>query len=173
MRRKAASKRKILPDPKFGNLILAKFINHIMSEGKKSIAQEIVYGALEVAVDKLKTAKPAEGDEGESGGTRGGTDPVGVFLGVLEKVRPTVEVKSRRVGGSTYQVPIEVNDERGLALAMRWLKDAAAGRSEKSMMKKLAAEFVDAYHGRGSAMKKRDDTHRMAKANQAFAHYRW
>lgn len=172
MRRKAAPKRKILPDPKFGNLVLAKFINHIMSEGKKSVAQEIVYGALEIAMDKLKTTK--SDDEGDSGeGRRSAVDPVAIFMDVMDKVRPTVEVKSRRVGGSTYQVPIEVSDERGLALAMRWVKDAAMGRSEKSMMKKLAAEMVDAVHGRGAAMKKRDDTHRMAKANQAFAHYRW
>ena len=168
MRRRAAIKRKILPDPKFGNEILAKFINHVMLHGKKSVAEAIVYGAL---AELLKKAKVSD-EEGESGASSSAREMV-LFEKVLESVTPTVEVKSRRVGGSTYQVPVEVTPVRGRALAMRWLVDAAKSRSEKSMMRRLASEMADALQGRGSAIKKREDTHRMAKANQAFAHYRW
>jgi small subunit ribosomal protein S7 len=182
MRRRAAVKRKVLPDPKLGSEVLSKFINHVMLHGKKSIAEAIVYDALDMALSKVrsatkatdKKAKSEETDGGEEGGSTGGLSGVlDLFDMVLDKIRPNVEVKSRRVGGSTYQVPIEVNAARGTALAMRWLVDAAKKRSEKSMTLKLAAEMADACQGRGSAVKKREDTHRMAKANQAFAHYRW
>ncbi|OGT30591.1 MAG: 30S ribosomal protein S7 [Gammaproteobacteria bacterium RIFCSPHIGHO2_12_FULL_35_23] len=183
MRRKAAAKRKVLPDPKHGSELLSKFINHVMRHGKKAIAEGIVYEALEIAFDKVKHAKASdkkshqeESESGEGNGSGSMTAAVSVLElldAVLENIRPSVEVKSRRVGGSTYQVPVEVNGIRGTTLAMRWLVEAASGRSEKSMMRKLAAEIVDAYHNRGTAVKKRDDTHRMAKANQAFAHYRW
>lgn len=170
MRRRAASKRKILPDPKFGDEILAKFVNHVMRGGKKSVAERIVYGALDEALKKVKVDESGdEGGEGSSSKPR----EIRLFNKVLETIAPAVEVKSRRVGGSTYQVPIEVSPIRGRALAMRWLCDAAKNRSEKSMMYRLAGEMADALQGRGNAMKKRDDTHRMAKANQAFAHYRW
>lgn len=172
MRRRAAAKRKILPDPKFGDEILAKFINHVMRGGKKSIAERIVYGALDEALKKIKLSEVEGGEEGgETGGSA--AREIRLFNKVLETVAPAVEVKSRRVGGSTYQVPVEVSPSRGRALAMRWLCDAAKNRSEKSMMYRLAGEIADALQGRGNAMKKRDDTHRMAKANQAFAHYRW
>lgn len=167
MRRRAAIKRKMLPDPKFGDEILAKFINHVMSGGKKSLAERIVYGALEQALKKAKL------DDDDEGGEGGSVREIKLFNKVLEQVAPQVEVKSRRVGGSTYQVPIEVSPGRGRALAMRWLVDAAKKRSEKSMKYRLAGEMSDAVSGRGSAVKKREDTHRMAKANQAFAHYRW
>jgi len=169
MRRRAAIKRKILPDPKFGDEILAKFINHVMRGGKKSVAEYIVYGALDEALKKAKLED--SGDEGEASGAS--IRELRLFGQVLGAIAPSVEVKSRRVGGSTYQVPIEVSPSRGRALAMRWLVDSAKKRSEKSMMHRLAAEMVDSLQGRGNAVKKREDTHRMAKANQAFAHYRW
>jgi small subunit ribosomal protein S7 len=169
MRRRAAPKRKILPDPKFGDEILAKFINHLMLDGKKSLSESVIYGALDILTKKVKVGRDEE-DEGGEGGAR----ELVLFKTVLRNVAPTVEVKSRRVGGSTYQIPIEVTPARGRVLAMRWLIDAArARRSEKSMKDRLAAEMADAFNGRGSAVKKREDTHRMAKANQAFAHYRW
>jgi small subunit ribosomal protein S7 len=192
-RRKAAIKREVLPDPLYGSDRLAKFINVIMRRGKKSLAENIVYDALtevQRRLNKDKHGKKEGSGTGESEGGRssGGaakttttTKPVATNskegLDVLDKalnnVRPTVEVKSRRVGGATYQVPIEVAVDRGLALAMRWVVKAAKDRSEKTMVLRLAAEIMDAHEGRGTAVKIRDDMHRMAKANQAFAHYRW
>jgi len=154
-RRRVPPKREVLPDPKFGNTTLAKFMNHVMVSGKKSVAEKIVYGAL----DKLKE--------------RGAADPLEVFETALEAVAPSVEVKSRRVGGATYQVPVEVRPSRRSALAMRWLVDSARNRGEKSMALRLAGELSDAAEGRGAAVRKREDTHRMAEANRAFAHYRF
>ncbi|MBI4696942.1 MAG: 30S ribosomal protein S7 [Gammaproteobacteria bacterium] len=154
-RRHVAAKREILPDPKYGDLTVAKFINMVMERGKKSIAEKIVYGALEEMARKGK-----------------GT-PIDVFKQALGNVEPRVEVKSRRVGGATYQVPVEVRPNRRSALAMRWLVDAARKRGEKSMDRRLAGELMDAFDNRGSAVKKREDTHKMAEANRAFAHYRW
>lgn len=155
-RRRVVAAREILPDPKFGSQTIAKFINHVMVDGKKSVAEKIVYGALEAVVAKKDIA-----------------DPVAFFEDVLENVRPTVEVKARRVGGATYQVPMEVRPSRRTALAMRWLADAASKRSEKSMALRLAGELNDASEGKGAAIKKRDDVHRMADANKAFSHYRF
>ena len=154
-RRREIAKRAILPDPKYGDLRLAKFINTVMRSGKKSIAEGIVYGALDIITDKKKT----EGIE--------------VFKQALSNVRPMVEVKSRRVGGATYQVPVEVRDVRQMALAMRWIVEAARKRGEKSMVNKLAVELMEAAENRGTAVKKREDTLRMAEANKAFSHYRW
>lgn len=154
-RRRVAAKREILPDPKFGNTVLAKFMNHVMISGKKSVAEKIVYGAL----DKIQE--------------RTGNDPLELFEKALEAVQPAVEVKSRRVGGATYQVPVEVRPARRMALAMRWTVDAARSRGEKSMALRLAGELIDAAEGRGAAVKKREDVHRMAEANKAFAHYRF
>jgi len=154
-RRRVAAKREILPDPKFGNTVLAKFINHVMISGKKSVAEKIVYGAL----DKLQE--------------RGAAEPLELFEKALETVQPMVEVKSRRVGGATYQVPVEVRPSRRMALAMRWLVDSSRKRGEKSMALRLAGEIADAAEGRGAAVKKREDVHRMAEANKAFAHYRF
>jgi small subunit ribosomal protein S7 len=154
-RRRVAAKREILPDPKFGNITLAKFINHLMVSGKKSVAERIVYGAL----DKIQE--------------RTNQDPVDVFDKALETVQPMVEVKSRRVGGATYQVPVEVRPSRRMALSMRWMVDASRKRGEKSMALRLAGELMDAAEGRGAAVKKREDVHRMAEANKAFAHYRF
>lgn len=182
-RRKAAIKREILPDPLYGSELLAKFINVVMRKGKKSLAEHIVYDALNDAAKRLSKDKHGKKDAaGDSeGGSEGGGGKSVVYnkeaLDVLDKalhsIRPTVEVKSRRVGGATYQVPVEVNPARGLALAMRMLTKAAKARSEKTMVGRLAAEILDAIQGRGAAVKERDDMHRMAKANQAFAHYRW
>ena len=152
-RRREVPKRQILPDPKYGSELLAKFINMLMTRGKKSVAERIVYGAL----DKLS-------ERGE---------PLGVLEQALENTRPLVEVKSRRVGGATYQVPVEVRPVRQNALAMRWVIDAARARSEKSMAMRLAGELLDASQSRGNAVKKREDVHRMAEANKAFSHYRW
>jgi small subunit ribosomal protein S7 len=154
-RRRVAAKREILPDPKFGNVTLAKFMNHVMVCGKKSLAERIVYGALDMVRERTKR------------------DPVGVFEEALANVAPMVEVKSRRVGGATYQVPVEVRSSRQQALAMRWLVDYARARGEKSMAQRLAGELADASQGRGAAVKKREDTHRMAEANKAFSHYRF
>lgn len=174
-RRHRAEKREILPDPKFGDLVLSKFINNIMLDGKKSIAEGIVYGALEI-MDK-KGADIATEDEGDSEGqaSAGGAASKGlrVFHKALKKVRPQVEVRSRRVGGATYQVPVEVRNERAQALAIRWIIGAARNRSENTMVERLASELLDAANDRGTAVKKRDDTHKMAEANKAFAHYRW
>ncbi|PWR00054.1 30S ribosomal protein S7 [Leucothrix pacifica] len=154
-RRREVPKRIILPDPKFGSELLAKFVNTIMKDGKKSIAESVVYGALDAIAAKK------------------GTEGVQVLEEALDNVRPSVEVKSRRVGGATYQVPVEVRSSRQNALGMRWLVDAARKRGEKSMALKLAGELMDASEKRGSAVKKREDTHRMAEANKAFAHFRW
>lgn len=155
-RRRVVAAREILPDPKYGSQTLAKFINQVMVDGKKSVAERIVYGAL----DTVKTKKNIE-------------DPVAFFEEVLEAVRPMVEVKSRRVGGATYQVPMEVRPSRRTALAMRWLVEAAKKRSEKSMVQRLASELADATEGKGNAVKKRDEVHRMADANKAFSHFRF
>jgi len=154
-RRRVAAKREILPDPKFGSLILAKFINMVMVDGKKSVAERILYGALGMAQEKR------------------GADPMELLETALENVRPLVEVKGRRVGGATYQVPVEVRPARRNALAMRWLIEAARKRSEKTMAARLAGELMDASEQKGSAVKKKEDTHRMAEANKAFSHFRW
>ena len=154
-RRRVVAKREVLPDPKFHNQVIAKFINHVMVSGKKAVAERIVYGAL----DRVQA--------------RDGADPVETFDKALDAIAPMVEVKSRRVGGATYQVPVEVRPSRRNALAMRWLVDSARSRSEKAMAARLAGELMDAADGRGSAVKKREDTHRMAEANKAFAHYRY
>lgn len=154
-RRRVVAKREILPDPKYHNQIVAKFINHVMVSGKKALAESIVYGALTRIEDREKV------------------DPIETFEKALEAVAPMVEVKSRRVGGATYQVPVEVRPSRRQALAMRWLVDSARKRGEKSMAARLAGELFEASEGRGSAVKKREDTHRMAEANKAFSHYRF
>lgn len=154
-RRRVAAKREILPDPKFGSQTLAKFINMVMEDGKKSVAERILYGALDTVTTK-----------------RGG-DPMDTLEQALENVRPVVEVKSRRVGGATYQVPVEVRPVRRNTLAMRWLIDASRKRSEKSMAARLAGELMDAAEQKGAAVKKKEETHRMAEANKAFSHYRW
>jgi small subunit ribosomal protein S7 len=175
-RRNQAPKRKILPDPLFGSELLAKFINHVMVNGKKSVAEKVIYGAIETITQKQKgKAGSGEGSEGEGGSSSGGRSQRAVVFieEAISNVRPLVEVKSRRVGGATYQVPIEVRQDRSLALAMRWLVEAANKRSEKTMANRLAAELMDAQQGRGTAVKKREDTHRMAEANRAFAHYHW
>lgn len=183
-RRKAAIKREILPDPLYGSELLAKFINVVMRKGKKSLAEHIVYEALNDASKRLKKEKQGgKKDESDSGDSEGSSGKGKIVAGnkealeildkALNNVRPTVEVKSRRVGGATYQVPVEVDPTRGLALAMRMLTKAAKARAEKTMVGRLAAEINDAIQGRGAAVKERDDMHRMAKANQAFAHYRW
>jgi small subunit ribosomal protein S7 len=167
MRRRAAEKRAVVPDPKFGDELIARFINVVMLSGKKSLAERIVYGALEEVFKKQKSTETEGGEGGEGGAT------VAIFGRVLDQVCPTVEVRSRRVGGATYQIPVEVAPHRRLALGMRWMIQSARKRSEKGMMRRLAAEMGDALAGRGEAVKKREDVHRMAKANQAFAHYRW
>jgi small subunit ribosomal protein S7 len=154
-RRREVPKREILPDPKFGNVDLSKFMNVIMESGKKAVAERIIYGALEQIEKKV------------------GKDPVEVFMVALNNVKPMVEVKSRRVGGANYQVPVEVRPVRRMALAMRWLKESARKRGEKSMAQRLANELVEAAEGRGGAMKKRDEVHRMAEANKAFSHFRF
>jgi small subunit ribosomal protein S7 len=154
-RRRIAARREVLPDPKFGSVILAKFMNHLMVDGKKSVAEKIVYGALNTITE------------------RGNAEPLKVFEAALDNIAPLVEVKSRRVGGATYQVPVEVRPERRNALSMRWLVEYARGRGEKSMALRLAGEILDASQGRGSAVKKREDVHRMAEANRAFSHYRF
>ncbi len=169
-RRHRAEKREILPDPKFGDMVLSKFMNNVMLDGKKSVAERIVYGALEILDTKGKGVADEEG-ETESGKT--GSAGLRVFHKALKKVRPQVEVRSRRVGGATYQVPVEVRTDRGTAVAMRWIIGAARKRGENTMVERLANELLDAANDRGTAIKKRDDTHKMAEANKAFAHYRW
>jgi small subunit ribosomal protein S7 len=154
-RRHAAEKREVLPDAKYGDTVLTKFMNNLMVDGKKSIAERIVYNAFERVENRLKKA------------------PVEVFHEALELIKPSVEVRSRRVGGATYQVPVEVRPERREALAIRWLIEAAKKRNEKTMEERLAGELTDAVQSRGSAVKKREDTHKMAEANKAFSHYRW
>jgi small subunit ribosomal protein S7 len=154
-RRREITKREILPDPKYNNVLVAKFINNLLKKGKKSVADSILYGAFDIIEGKMKES------------------PVVVFERAVDNVKPVVEVKSRRVGGSTYQVPTEVSQTRRVALAIRWLINSAKSRSEKTMHEKLAAEFIDAASNRGSAVKKKEDTHKMAEANKAFAHYRF
>lgn len=178
-RRKAAPKRVILPDPKYGSELITKFVNCIMEHGKKSISEKVLYRALDVLADKLKIKHKTDqeggdtGGDGRSGGTSSGHPILEIFDKVLDSIRPTVEVRSRRVGGATYQIPVEVRADRSTALAMRWLIQAARQRHEKGFILRLAGEMLDAYEGKGNAIKKREDTHRMARANQAFAHYRW
>ena len=154
-RRRRPEKRVILPDPKFKDQILSKFMNNLMLDGKKSVAESIVYGAMDTMEAKAKT------------------NPVELFHSALDNVKPQIEVRSRRVGGATYQVPVEVRSERAQALAIRWLISAARNRSETTMSARLSAELLDAANNRGNAVKKREDTHRMADANRAFSHYRW
>jgi small subunit ribosomal protein S7 len=154
-RRHRAEKREIQPDPKFGNVVVTKFMNSIMYEGKKSVAETIVYGALEIIEGRTKQ------------------NPIQVFQQALDNVMPSIEVRSRRVGGATYQVPVEVRTDRRQALGIRWLIIAARERNEKTMTERLSAELLDASNNRGNAVKKREDTHRMAEANRAFSHYRW
>ena len=154
-RRHRAEKREINPDPKFGDLIVSKFMNNLMYEGKKSVAEGIVYGAMEKIQSKAKQ------------------DPLQVFHDALNNVAPAIEVRSRRVGGATYQVPVEVRNERRQALAIRWIIIAARGRNETTMVERLSGELLDASNNRGTAVKKREDTHKMAEANRAFSHYRW
>ena len=154
-RRHAAEKRVVLPDPKFGDMVITKFTNCLMLAGKKSVAEKIVYGALEIIEKKT------------------GQEPLKLFQEAIDNVKPSVEVKSRRVGGATYQVPIEVRSARRQALAIRWIVDLARKRSENTMTERLSGELMDAANNRGAAVKKREDTHRMAEANKAFAHYRW
>jgi small subunit ribosomal protein S7 len=154
-RRHQAEKREVLPDPKFGDRVVSKFMNNLMYDGKKSVAESIVYGAFGKVEGKLKR------------------EPVEVFHEALDNIKPSVEVRSRRVGGATYQVPVEVRPERREALAIRWLITASRGRNENTMEERLAAELMDAVNNRGTAVKKREDTHKMAEANKAFSHYRW
>ena len=154
-RRHRAEKREIIPDAKFGDIVVTKFMNSVMHDGKKSVAEAIVYGALDSIESKLKT------------------DPLPVFKQALDNVAPAIEVRSRRVGGATYQVPVEVRTDRRQALAIRWLIQAARDRNDKTMVDRLSAELMDAANNRGNAVKKKEDTHRMADANKAFAHYKW
>lgn len=154
-RRRRPEKREILPDPKFGDVVLSKFMNSVMLDGKKAVAEKIVYGALDTVEQRAKR------------------EPVGVFHDALNNIAPGIEVRSRRVGGATYQVPVEVRPERAQALAIRWLITAARSRSENTMAARLSGELMDAANNRGNAVKKREDTHRMAEANRAFSHYRW
>ena len=154
-RRHSAEKREVIPDPKFHNIVVTKFMNSVMYEGKKSVAESIVYNAFDIIEQKTKQS------------------PLDVFKSALENVAPAIEVRSRRVGGATYQVPVEVRTERRQALAIRWLITAARARNDKTMVDRLSAELMDAANNRGNAVKKREDTHKMAEANRAFAHYRW
>ena len=154
-RRHSAERREILPDAKFGDTVVTKFMNNLMHDGKKSVAETIVYGALEIIEGKTKQ------------------NPVSIFEQALDNVMPSIEVRSRRVGGATYQVPVEVRNERRQALAIRWLITAARGRNENTMEERLSGELLDAANNRGTAVKKREDTHKMAEANRAFSHYRW
>ncbi len=154
-RRRAAEKRDVLPDPKYGDIVLTRFMNGLMKDGKKSVAERIVYGAF---------------DDMER---KGGQNPVKLFHEALDNVKPMIEVRSRRVGGATYQVPVEVRADRAQALAIRWIIDTARARGENTMVERLSGELLDAVNNRGNAVKKREDTHRMAEANKAFSHYRW
>ncbi|GLK86346.1 30S ribosomal protein S7 [Ancylobacter defluvii] len=154
-RRHRAERREVTPDPKFGSEVLSRFMNAVMYDGKKSVAEQIVYGALDIVEGRAKA------------------EPLGVFTQALDNVSPAIEVRSRRVGGATYQVPVEVRPERRQALAIRWLIIAARARNEKTMVERLSGELLDASNNRGTAVKKREDTHRMAEANRAFSHYRW
>ncbi|UTW54330.1 30S ribosomal protein S7 [Kordiimonas sp. SCSIO 12610] len=154
-RRHSAEKREVLPDPKFGDIVLTKFMNSLMLDGKKSVAERIVYGAFDKVEDRAKQ------------------EPLGVFHEALDNVKPAIEVRSRRVGGATYQVPVEVRAARAQALAIRWIIAAARKRNETTMVDRLSGELLDAFNSRGAAVKKREDTHKMAEANKAFSHYRW
>ena len=154
-RRHSAERREIIPDAKYGDVVLTKFMNSVMYEGKKSVAERIVYGAFDIVEGRAKA------------------DPLELFKQALDNVAPAIEVRSRRVGGATYQVPVEVRAERRQALAIRWIIQAARGRNDKTMVERLSAELLDASNNRGNAVKKREDTHRMAEANRAFSHYRW
>jgi small subunit ribosomal protein S7 len=154
-RRKVVAKRPVLPDSKYNDLFITRCINVLMKQGKKSLAEHIMYGALEIIRERI------------------GEDPLKVFRQAVDNVKPVLEVRSRRVGGSTYQIPVDVPPDRRIALSMRWIVGGARSRGERGMMRRLAAELVDAYNNTGSAVKKREDTHRMAEANKAFAHYRW
>jgi len=154
-RRHAAEKREVIPDPKFGDIVVTKFMNAVMYEGKKSVAEAIVYGAFDIIENKAKA------------------EALPLFKQALDNVAPAVEVRSRRVGGATYQVPVEVRSERRQALAIRWIINAARARNDKTMVERLSAELLDAANNRGNAVKKREETHRMAEANRAFSHYRW
>ncbi|MBV9994370.1 MAG: 30S ribosomal protein S7 [Caulobacteraceae bacterium] len=155
-RRRRAETRKVLPDPKYGDIVVTKFMNYVMYEGKKAVAENIIYGAFDIIETKRRDVGPLE-----------------AFHAALDNVAPSVEVRSRRVGGATYQVPVEVRPERRRALAIRWLVTAARNRGENTMTEKLAGELLDASNNRGAAVKKREDTHKMAEANRAFSHYRW
>ena len=154
-RRRRAEKREVVPDAKYGDVVVTKLMNTVMSRGKKSVAEQIVYGSFEM-IEKAKKKSPVE-----------------VFHAALDNVKPSIEVRSRRVGGATYQVPVEVRPERSQALALRWLMTAARGRAERTMAHRLSVELMDAADNKGSAVKKREDTHKMAEANRAFSHYRW
>jgi len=155
-RRRQAESREILPDPRFNSVLVARFVNCVLRRGKKSVAEQIVYGALDMIGQRMKNIEPIE-----------------VFLRAVENIKPVLEVKSRRVGGANYQVPVEVRPDRRISLAIRWLIEAANSRSEKTLCERLALELMDAYNNTGIAVKKREDTHKMAEANRAFAHYRW
>lgn len=172
-RRRAAEKRQVLPDPRFNDLVLSKFMNCIMVDGKKSVAESIVYGALAIAEEKGGSVV-LEADGAEEGDVKAPKNRgLAIFHKALKTVAPQLEVRSRRVGGATYQVPVEVRADRGRTLAIRWLIGASRKRSENTMIERLAGELLDAANDRGAACKKRDDTHKMAEANKAFAHYRW
>lgn len=166
-RRRSAEKREVLPDPRYGNVQLSKFVNVVMTRGKKSVAEKIVYGAIEIVTKKATANDDLNAELAQA------SKGLAVLISVINKVKPNIEVRSRRVGGATYQVPVEVRTDRGYALAMRWLRDAARKRGEPTMEERLAAEILEASNDRGTAIKKRDDTHKMAEANRAFAHYRW
>lgn len=176
-RRHRAEKREVLPDPKFGDMVLTKFMNNLMIDGKKSVAERIVYGAIEILEKKGNNDNQSKSDDdGEvdvSDAILAKSKGLRLFHDALKNVKPKLEVRSRRVGGATYQVPVEVRSERSTALAIRWLIEAARKRSENTMIDRLANELLDAANDRGSAVKKRDDTHKMAEANKAFAHFRW
>ncbi len=156
MRRRSAERREVTPDPKFNNKLVSRFMNIVMTDGKKWNAEKIVYGALDIV--SQKTQKP---------------DPIEVFMKAIDNVRPLLELKSRRVGGATYQIPVEVRGDRGAQLAMRWMRNAARGRKGKPMKQRLADEIVEAFNGQGSSVKKKEEIHKMAEANRAFSHYRW
>ena len=156
MRRRRAIRREVIPDPKFSNKTISRFINMLMTQGKKWNAERIVYGSLDIVAQKTQKA-----------------DPLEVLNKALDNVRPLLELKSRRVGGATYQIPVEVRGERGVSLALRWIRNAARGRKGKPMEQRLAEEILEAYHGQGSAVKKKEEIHKMAEANRAFSHYRW
>ena len=156
MRRRRADRREVIADPKFNNKLVSRFMNIVMTDGKKWNAEKIVYGALDIVAQK--TQKP---------------DPIEVFMKAIDNVRPLLELKSRRVGGATYQIPVEVRGDRGAQLAMRWMRNAARGRKGKPMKQRLADEIVEAFHGQGSSVKKKEEIHKMAEANRAFSHYRW